>query len=395
MKGYFSRLAQHTGLNFDPGVNGALNGLSSESATYAARESREEIAPLHGEATTFSEEIAPLYGEATTFSDSPAPVTKDESFDNAAAPAPDKASQESALLSRSLDASNTTTNSASFSNSNATNFQDPEPSPAPERLQLDPSAESHNFTITESEVMPQTQAAVARPRSGVRQIIPLAQEPGLEQDNLAPGAPRATLDTLIEISPPTTSEESQIRFEYYDPGTSQPRIQLREPSPAPRMVEFLEEHSPATRTESIPEFAGHDQIQRDRNQVGGSAPASAKWSEQEAAVRNYMKEVRAWVATSPADEGPLEQEDWSDVREQPGNVFALEDETNAVSVPRDELPADKGVQELSLSIGNISIVIEEPQKNLPALATPPSIERSHVETASEPTSLSRYYLRPW
>ena len=48
------------------------------------------------------------------------------------------------------------------------------------------------------------------------------------------------------------------------------------------------------------------------------------------------------------------------------------------------------------AIGTISIVIEEPKQTAPtALPAPPRVERSPERPASEPTRLSRYYLRRW
>jgi hypothetical protein len=191
-----------------------------------------------------------------------------------------------------------------------------------------------------------------------------------------------------------------MRFEDSDSSTSQPRT---------ARTELVKKLAGLESQFSAPESPRHD----GRNQVGRRpdadgqelvrpvteaahpAPASGKRSEQEAAIHNYMKEVRAWVAASPTDEGTLEQDDWSNVRAELGNVFSFEPETNAASDSGHELSADPGVNDLSLFIGNISIVIEEPQKTAPPPATPPPTERSPVETASEPTSLSRYYLRPW
>jgi hypothetical protein len=192
------------------------------------------------------------------------------------------------------------------------------------------------------------------------------------------------------------------------------------------MVEFLEEESPVRqasgRTALVEEIAGLESHfaapqsaeRNDRNQAvqrpkadgqiplqpftEAARPASMLGpSEQETAIRTYMKEVRAWVAGVPmADERALEPDDWSGLRPETTNVFAFEPETDAASVPRHERAADMGVSDLSLSIGNISILIEEPKKDLPPPpATPPSAQSSPLQTASEPTSLSRYYLRPW
>ncbi len=108
-------------------------------------------------------------------------------------------------------------------------------------------------------------------------------------------------------------------------------------------------------------------------------------------VQRYLHEVRAWVAASPE----------ADVIESPQTQ-----DTDAAALQRDALivtpageaiasRADRGrtidVQELSLSIGNISVVIEEPR---PPVVTPPPVERTSAPEPV-PTALSRYYLGRW
>lgn len=110
-----------------------------------------------------------------------------------------------------------------------------------------------------------------------------------------------------------------------------------------------------------------------------------------------MKEVRAWVAATPTiDESASQQDDRAEALQERRDVLAFEHETNAASFARNDRTEEPRVQDVSLSIGNISIVIEEPKKDvsIPA-AAPPSVERSQERTGSEPTSLSRYYLRTW
>ena len=59
-------------------------------------------------------------------------------------------------------------------------------------------------------------------------------------------------------------------------------------------------------------------------------------------------------------------------------------------------PEGLEVQDLSLSIGTISIVIEEPAQTVPAaIPAPPRADGLPEPPASQPTRLSRYYLRPW
>jgi hypothetical protein len=122
----------------------------------------------------------------------------------------------------------------------------------------------------------------------------------------------------------------------------------------------------------------------------------AERSDREVVVRDYLKEVRAWVAATPeTDESEFDRQPQSEPQRSDDVVFALERETEAP--PRTtpgELRAPEA-QDLNLSIGTISIVIEEPQRSVVApVVVPPPVAHA-PETRSEPTRLSRYYLRSW
>jgi hypothetical protein len=122
-----------------------------------------------------------------------------------------------------------------------------------------------------------------------------------------------------------------------------------------------------------------------------------KQSEAQLLVRNYLKEVRAWVAMPPE---PIEDSAEADIGLEGyydrSDVFSpgpAPDTSRVAPVLPAEAPA---VQDLSLSIGSISIVVEEPQKNMPApVATQPRAEGSMPRGDRESTNLSRYYLRTW
>lgn len=116
--------------------------------------------------------------------------------------------------------------------------------------------------------------------------------------------------------------------------------------------------------------------------------------EREVLVRQYLREVRAWVAASPMPDDETVFESRS-IDKQP--------ETVAFTVERDSIPTAQpdqrdqiDVHDMNLSIGNISIVIEEPQPLAAAVIAPtPSAPPPQPQTRPEPTSLSRYYLRSW
>jgi hypothetical protein len=118
-------------------------------------------------------------------------------------------------------------------------------------------------------------------------------------------------------------------------------------------------------------------------------------------VRDYLKEVQAWVAEGPTMPAmpPMnsQSEPNRDAEEHPDRTigaFTVEHETEGPLAPRSGRAEAPAFQDLSLSIGTISIVIEEPPKDAP-LVTQPRGERSPQPNHSEPVNLSRYYLRSW
>ena len=114
--------------------------------------------------------------------------------------------------------------------------------------------------------------------------------------------------------------------------------------------------------------------------------------EREVLVRQYLREVREWVAASPDTE----------VFESPA-LAVQKPESVAFTVERESIPTIQpelrdqiDVHDMNLSIGNISIVIEEPSPAAAAvIAPPPTPPPAQPQTRREPTSLSRYYLRSW
>jgi hypothetical protein len=69
--------------------------------------------------------------------------------------------------------------------------------------------------------------------------------------------------------------------------------------------------------------------------------------------------------------------------------------TAAAPVPRHDAEEPE-LQDLSLSIGTISIVIEEPRKEVQIQQAPPANPKRVLDrTTNESTDLSRYYLRSW
>ena len=122
--------------------------------------------------------------------------------------------------------------------------------------------------------------------------------------------------------------------------------------------------------------------------------------EREVLVRQYLREVRAWVAAPPTPipdipENALPQE--SEAGEwQPEHVTTFaSDRALLNSSPQPAQPDRLDVHETSLSIGSITVVIEDPKPNVMTIAPAPPAPVAQPQPQPEPTSLSRYYLQRW
>jgi len=116
--------------------------------------------------------------------------------------------------------------------------------------------------------------------------------------------------------------------------------------------------------------------------------------EREVLVRQYLREVREWVAASPTPDQSFSESPTLAVQKPESVAFTVERESIPTIQP--ELRDQIDVHDMNLSIGNISIVIEEPSPAAAAvIAPPPTPPPAQPQTRREPTSLSRYYLRSW
>jgi hypothetical protein len=184
----------------------------------------------------------------------------------------------------------------------------------------------------------------------------------------------------VEILP---RGEPRIAFTRSESGTRNPRQRSAEE----QSIEIVE---------SRPEVKDSDP--RQPSGVRESAGAVRdEHLEREMIVHSYLEEVRAWVA-APPEFDQREQEPQRDVERAPAeyrDVFALEPEAEPTT-PRSGRPDALEVQDLNLSIGTISIVVEEAKQTAPApLPVLPRADRSPERPASEQTRLSRYYLTRW
>ncbi len=118
--------------------------------------------------------------------------------------------------------------------------------------------------------------------------------------------------------------------------------------------------------------------------------------QREVLVRQYLREVRAWVAAPPT---PIPDVPEKELTQATQLTSKWQPENSAVE--REPLqPATQATQldvhETSLSIGSISVVIEDPKPAVTTIAPTPSAPKSQPPTTQpEPISLSRYYLQRW
>jgi hypothetical protein len=244
--------------------------------------------------------------------------------------------------------------------------------------------------------------------------------------SVAVGAPKR----VIDVSPGVSWEESRVTFTDAVSETRNPREQspeIQSPTGEPSVFR-PDERSDAERQSAPSEFVAipHESIEVVESQIaargpraqgrhtprregkdsgqpeptGDGDPAEAVRDEpfeRERVVHDYLKEVRAWVAAPPEfDPQRLERErDAERSLAGHGELVAIEPEVQ-LTAPQPDRRGALELQDLSLSIGTISIVIEEPKQTAAvALPPPPRGDSSPERPASEPTRLSRYYLGLW
>ena len=123
--------------------------------------------------------------------------------------------------------------------------------------------------------------------------------------------------------------------------------------------------------------------------------------DREVLVRQYLREVRAWVAAPPtlvADvpENEIVQESHLTSEWQPESIATLTTERESPSAKQTTQRDHIDVHETSLSIGSISVIIEDPKPNVTTIAPIPNAPRApQSQSQPEPISLSRYYLQRW
>jgi hypothetical protein len=214
-----------------------------------------------------------------------------------------------------------------------------------------------------------------------------------------PGAPE---ESRIQFSEPQTakSPKEQVFFREH-PIDRSPSQLTSEPQAAERIeshVELRQQQANETPDSSV----DHQEVQSVRiiNPVDAGSPEAANVKDETRVQRDrrqifqqQLKEVMAWIS-SPSEE--VEQSPQAfEVIEAPQTSDAFVHEREQRGSPERSISRrEPQVQDLSLSIGTISIVVEEPKQDHPvSLTPPPATHTSPQPVAPEPTRLSRYYLR--
>ena len=356
MKGYFSQLAYRTGLSFEPRGARSARNVAADAPTAAMHEGRAKVEPLHTKEIAL---VTPSLGTPPNVAE-----CGSESTDSLAPTgAISSTKNESLSLGRLASINEANSQPAELRNAK------------PEAVQAQSSAtelptqiffeESHiRFTDSESKT------AKPREQATEKQFDASEHEVVLFSDEVSPGAKKSAPPELFER---VEKGESPVAA-----GEFGRRELLQNRQTRGREAALQEKFQPTNAGEQ-------------------SAPVLDERMEEEVIVRNYLKEVRAWVSATPAMDGrDVEQNNWSEVQQGNRTKFALEQEENLASFPRRDDTREPEVQDLNLSIGSISIVVEEPRKDV--VAPPPAPRKAEISptrTGSESTSLSRYYLRSW
>lgn len=222
----------------------------------------------------------------------------------------------------------------------------------------------------------------------------------------------ATAKRSIDVSSGPSWEGSGIAFTDAASARNSPERSSVEPFPTSKPPATRPDDPSAAEQRSLPQESvaiPYDSIEAvDSQSAARDAQTRSRDEavERETIVRNYLQEVRAWVSAPPEiDQREL---DWQRDADRPAaarvaerslvsrsDVFTLEHDVQPAT-PQPARSESLEVQDLNLSIGTISVVIEEPKQIAhAAVPTPRSMDSSSGSQASEPTRLSRYYLERW
>jgi hypothetical protein len=233
-----------------------------------------------------------------------------------------------------------------------------------------------------------TESKTARPRELFSEESSAGNEPAAERSNEARVLPVQEYEA--QAVSPEISETVEI-FERRVATQKQPRGR-GEPFP-------LEQPAHRTHAEAASKQA------EDREPSGPAmsfeelkGAALSVGASREETFQNYLREIVDWVSAPPVTEAEALEQGPRAPAQTGENLFVVKHDGDAPLASRPG-PTEEGpeVQDLNLSIGTISVVIEEQKQQTAVLppALPPRAESPAAQAATERTSLSRYYLRSW
>jgi hypothetical protein len=344
MKGYFSKLAQSSGLNFESGKSSAERGGLPLSTRMTAR----KLAP------------APIHVEEFVLSE-PAPAIASNPSQNVTSPESIDTKPVATLLSPVAN----NVHQDSVPSTDERTIEQVESLTSPDELRI-PAPVTKQPTESIEEIRIQYTSTESR---------------------------KATSRYLETTTPEVGRESSRLVHE----PVSHTEFGSADRRRVEQTAELLTEIS--DKTEGLePQLVSLDHVEQSLEpRTSNLAREQANKSEPERpTLQHYLSEIRAWMTS---DSETITTETDERLALEPGSKHHSEESTRTREMSTSSPVSAKQPeqQDLSLSIGTISIVIEEP--NPPAAASPlpapPAVGSTTHETAREPTSLSRYYLRTW
>ena len=349
MKGYFSQLARHTGLSFGNQPKVAV-GVSNEPAVKTGPKAS---APIEVEEVVFTAAPPAVASEVSTSTLSGADKTTDAAGEAASFVTPNEVVPHE------------TTSAIANTNQNAMLMQT-ESGSLHDTVVIPDTSVSHVIAPDESRV----QFVTSEPAEPITERVFFSERPFDQSPS-----------RLITNAEPQRLAETETVVAHTEEFGQQPEDETRDVSVDVQEVRSVEIIDPVETHPSQPANI-KDPLQNDRRQL----------------FQNQLKEVIAWI-TSPPDEveqSPQALETTPGVigaQQTTSNVFVREPEQRR-PLAQSITPREPQVQDLSLSIGTISIVVEEPRQDHPVSLTPPPVTQTSPQPAApEPTRLSRYYLR--
>jgi hypothetical protein len=358
MRGYFSQLARSTGIRIAPA---RTHAAAPHAESRAEPRAAVTAAPPHVEEVTFVEQPPDPRRADGRAEESEAAGDRTRRVSDAGRARPD--SQHSAEAARRDASAVSADSAASPLDAELPRGESPAGSPAP---RPDDAADEHLDALDAGDT----------PRTSARAT---AESPTPRPERRTPDS-RAEQSRAVEIREGFPSEsEGELTARADAPG-EQERVSNQGTRLDARRAARRGEEPDASDEPAAAELAATIDDERGAR-VG--------------LVRQYLREVRAWVEASPEPEDVLPE--WAgEAEESPPGRRAGESRAAEASVSLEPPPARAPeVQDVSLSIGSISIVVEGTQQQQIPVTPPPQQQApagAHGAPAA-PVDLSRYYIR--